>query len=137
MTMTKNLSIEQQIFRYLIARAKGKKNGYQAGIKRGALLIYLMAKQEFRILLLDDAQGESEGPDRVMRRLIRKMQKQGYRIGSHSNYGYFVVKTLKDLELAIEQRYKQLLALGQSIKWEKRNFRSLNQRKLKLKGAAA
>jgi hypothetical protein len=130
------LSLEQIVFRFFMARAKGKTHGYQGAAKRYVLLEYLQRKQEFKKVLLN-ADTDRRSPDRLMRTIVRKMQKNGYRIGSHSLYGYFAIKTPRDLELAVEQRYKQMIALSQCIRWERRNFQNKTQRRLNLKGAAA
>lgn len=130
----KTRSLEQIVYRLLMARAKGKKHGYQAALKRGKILRRIAREKGFSEML--QANTSNNSPDRIMRMLIRRMEKNGYRLGSHSKYGYFPVLTAKDLELAIEQRHKQLRALSQSIRWQRRNFQNLTQRRMNFRGAA-
>ena len=142
----KGLSIEQTIYRLLIARAKNKKHGHQAALKRYKLLEYLMKKREFLYRLAENAariksnQPSDPGnqvPDRYMRRICRRMKKDGYRIGSTADLGYFYVKTREDLALSTGAREKQKRALQQDITWERRNFANKDQRRLFKKRKAA
>ena len=119
--------------------AKSKKHGYQGAMKRHRVLKRLMKKRGFlyRLAEIKAESGDRVGDaDRLMRRIVRGMKRDGYRIGSHSEYGYFVVKTKKDLDLSIAQRDKQKRALGESIAWERRNFQNKNQLRLFKKKAA-
>ena len=97
--MKQTLSIEQKIFRLLAARGKKQPQGHLAAIKRREILSYVRnyeSKRGVYYFKID--------PDRTLRNKIRAMQRKGYPIGSHSKYGYFVIKTRNDLRLSIEER---------------------------------
>lgn len=115
------LTVEQLIYRLLIARSKNQPCGYLAAVKRREVLNYLRNKNA------------AVKSDRRLRSVVRAMQKRGYRIGSHSKYGYFTLKTSKDLNLSLEERQKKLKALSQSISWDRRAFSNLFQLRFKFK----
>jgi hypothetical protein len=132
MTQTQELSIEQKIFRLIMARGKNKAQGHPAAIKRDRILAYVNAVEAKRGIA-----APFRTQDRGLRRKVRAMQRKGYPIGSHSKWGYFAIKTRQDLRLTIEEREKKQRALGQSIAWDRRAFENKVQYKLRLAGSAA
>ena len=109
---------QDTIYKTLIKASRGNKNGIDCAYRRKDLFLKINLCKKKTL------------GDRLFRRIFADMVLAGYNVGSCSGIGYFLVKSLKDKQIAVKDTLSRAKTLFKKAKQMENNYSSKLSKKL-------